>query len=60
MWFWRRMEKISWIDCVRNEELLKRVEKKRNILHSIKIGKADPMVTSCVGTAYYNTSLKER
>jgi hypothetical protein len=22
MWFWRRMEKINWIDCVRNEEVL--------------------------------------
>jgi hypothetical protein len=22
MWFWRRMEKISWIDYVRNEEVL--------------------------------------
>jgi hypothetical protein len=23
IWCWRRMEKIGWIDCVRNEELLK-------------------------------------
>jgi len=45
---------------VRNEELLKRIEEKRNILRTIKIRKAGPMVTSCVGTAYYNTSLKER
>jgi hypothetical protein len=22
MWFWRRMEKISWTDHVRNEEVL--------------------------------------
>jgi hypothetical protein len=22
MWCWRRMEKISWIDHVRNEEML--------------------------------------
>ena len=25
MWCWRRMEKISWIDHVRNEEVLLRV-----------------------------------
>jgi len=46
MWCWGRMEKIGWIDCVRNEELLKTVEEKRNIPHTIKIRKADPMVTS--------------
>jgi hypothetical protein len=22
MWFWRRLEKIIWADCVRNEEVL--------------------------------------
>jgi hypothetical protein len=26
MWCWRRMEKISWTDHVRNEELLLRVK----------------------------------
>jgi hypothetical protein len=26
MWCWRRMEKISWIDHVRNEEALLRVK----------------------------------
>jgi hypothetical protein len=29
------MEKISWIDHVRNEEVLLRVKKQRNILHEI-------------------------
>jgi len=33
MWCWRRMEKISWTDRVRNEEVLLRVEEQRNILH---------------------------
>jgi sulfopyruvate decarboxylase TPP-binding subunit len=37
------MEKISWIDCVRKEELLERVEEERNILHTIKRRKADPI-----------------
>jgi len=35
MWCWRRMEKISWIDHVRNEDVLLRVKKQRNILHEI-------------------------
>ena len=34
MWCWRRMEKISWIDHVRNEVLL-RVKKQRDVLHEI-------------------------
>ena len=32
MWCWRRMEKISWADHVRNEE----VNEQRNILHEIR------------------------
>jgi hypothetical protein len=35
MWCWRRMEKISWTDHVRNE-VLHRVKEERNILHTIK------------------------
>jgi len=35
MWCWRRMEKISWTDHVRNEEILLRVKEQRNILHEI-------------------------
>jgi hypothetical protein len=35
MWCWRRMEKISWTDHVRNEEALLRVKEQRNILHEI-------------------------
>ena len=31
MWCWRRMEKISWTDHVRNEEVLLRVNEQRNI-----------------------------
>jgi len=36
MWYWRRMEKISWTDHVRNEEVLLRVNEQRNILHEIR------------------------
>jgi len=35
MWCWRRMEKISRTDHVRNEEVLLRVNEQRNILHEI-------------------------
>jgi hypothetical protein len=43
MWCWRRMEKIRWIDHVRNEEVrvLLRVEEQRNILHEISIRKVN-------------------
>jgi hypothetical protein len=36
MWCWGRMEKISWTDLARNEEVLHRVKEERNILHRIK------------------------
>ena len=35
------MEKISWIDHVRNEEVLLRVNEQRNILHEISKRKAN-------------------
>jgi hypothetical protein len=44
MWCLRRMEKISWTDRVRNEEVLHRVKEERNILRTIKRRKAN-----CVG-----------
>jgi hypothetical protein len=41
MWCWRRMEKISWTDRVRNEEVLHRVKEERSIVHTIKRRKAN-------------------
>jgi len=41
MWCWRRMEKISWTDHVRNEAVLLRVREQRNILHEISKRKAN-------------------
>jgi hypothetical protein len=41
MWCWRRMEKISCTDSVRNEEVLHRVKEERNIVHTIKRRKAN-------------------
>jgi hypothetical protein len=38
---WRRMEKISWTDHARNEEVLLRVKEQRNILHEIRKGEAN-------------------
>jgi hypothetical protein len=40
MWCWKIMEKISWTDRVRNEEVLHRIKEERNILHTIKWRKA--------------------
>jgi hypothetical protein len=39
MWCWGRMEKISWTDRVRNEEVLHRVKEERNVLHTRTIGR---------------------
>ena len=41
MWCWRRMEKISWTDHVRNEDVSLRVNEQRNILHEIRKRKAN-------------------
>jgi hypothetical protein len=41
MWSWRRMEKISWTDYVRNEDVLLTVKEQRNILHEIRKRKAN-------------------
>jgi hypothetical protein len=41
MWCWRRMEKISWTDHVRSEEVLLRVKEQRNILYKIHKQKAN-------------------
>ena len=41
MWCWRRIEKISWADHVRNEEVLLRVKEQGNILHEIRTRKAN-------------------
>ena len=36
MWIWRRMEKISWLDKVTNEEALRRVSKDNTELRLAK------------------------
>ena len=51
IWCWRRMEKISWTDREKNEEMLQRVEE-RNVIQTMKRRKVNCMVTSCVGTDF--------
>ena len=41
MWCWRWVEKTSWTDHARNEEVLLRVNEQRNILHEIRKRKAN-------------------
>ena len=56
MWCWRRMEKISWSDHVRSEEVLLRVNEQKNILHEIRKRKANwighILRRNCLPTSY--------
>jgi len=49
------MEKISWTDHVRNEEVLLRVKEQRNILHEIRKRKAN-----CIGHILRRNCLLQR
>jgi hypothetical protein len=64
MWCWRRMEKISWTDHARNEDVLLRVKEQRNILHEIRKRKAkfsdlsrQPVDSFFKGRAFVSDSL---
>ena len=60
MWCWRRMEKISWTDRVRNEEVSLE-SRSRGIFYMKYVnGRLTGLVTFCVETAFYNGLLKER
>jgi hypothetical protein len=37
----RRLEKISWMDRVKNKEVLHRINDEKNMLHQLKRRKAD-------------------
>ena len=41
MYLWRRLEKISLTDRVRNEDILQRLNDERNILYTLKRRKAN-------------------
>ena len=36
MWCWRRVEKITWSDGVRSDEVLHSIKDDRNILHTTR------------------------
>ena len=55
---WRRTAKISWTDRVRN--VLQGVMGRGTSYVQKKEGRLTGLVTSCVGTAFWNTLLKER
>jgi hypothetical protein len=53
------MEKISWADHVRNEEVSLKVKGHRNIFYMEFVnGRLTGLVTFCVETAFYNRLLK--
>jgi len=37
MWFWRRMDKISWVDKVINVEVLQKMEENWSTLNSVSM-----------------------
>jgi len=54
------MEKNSWINHVRNEEVLLTVKEKKNILYEISKRKTHLIGHIFVETAFYNLLWKER
>ena len=36
MWLWRRMERVSWMDKITNEEILNKVGEKRQLISVIR------------------------
>ena len=52
MWCRRRIEKISWTDHVRNEEVLLRVSEQRISCMKYENGRLTGLVTSYVETAF--------
>jgi hypothetical protein len=59
MWYWRKMEKISWTDHVRNGVLLKSQGAEEYPTRNKKNRRLTGLVTFCVETDFYNRLLKE-
>ena len=53
------MEKKIWAERVRNDEVLNRVNRERNVLREVNREKTNWMVTHCVGTAFSKKLFKE-
>jgi len=56
---WRRMERISWTDHLKNGEVLHGVKKEMNALHTMNRREASRIGHFGVRTAFQNTLLKE-
>jgi hypothetical protein len=54
------MEKISWTDRVRNEEVLRRVKEERNIIHTVKIRKVNWIGHILCRNCFLNILVKEK
>jgi hypothetical protein len=48
MWCWRRMEKISWTNHVRNAEVSHTFKEERNIVHRVNRRKFNWIGQSCI------------
>jgi len=48
------------IYLAKSHSYIRRVKEEINILHTLEDGKSGGFVTSCIGTAFYSTILKER
>jgi hypothetical protein len=59
MWCWRRIEKISRTDHMRNEEVLDSRSRGLSYMKYVN-GRRTGLVTFCVEAAFYNGLLKER
>jgi len=57
MWCWSRMERVSWAD---KWSIIKSQGGEEHLTNNKKEGKLTGLVTSCVGTAFWNTLLKPR
>jgi len=47
-WIWRRVEKISWVDKINNEEVLQRVNETKTMLDTVR--KCKRVVRACAKT----------
>ena len=59
MWCWRKMEKPAWAERMKNEVLRAVKVERKIVLTKKKETRLTGLVTSGVGTAFYNTLLKE-
>jgi len=48
MWIWRRIEKISWVDKISNEEVLQRINETKSKLDTAR--KCKRVVRACAKT----------